>query len=160
MGYDTIVFKEEYKDLNTTLYWLVQQALTSIPYCIEKWGNKNSIEEIFVIGSQNLKYKNDKKGIEQIQSVGTMMENNIHGIPGAGDCDCFSTFLIAMLLANGYNSNDVYIYLQGRTKKFPSHILIMYKSKGNPIYMDLTEKHLGQKRSYKFYDIIPINLYL
>lgn len=158
--FDTIQFKEQYKDLDTTLYWLVQQAITSIPYCQKKWGENNSLQKIWTIGNQNLIYKNDAKNIEQIQSVGTMFENNIHNIEGAGDCDCFTVFTIAMLLANGYNSNNINIFLQGRNKKMPVHVLTMYEKDKEKYYFDFTEPIFNKKRKYNYFDIVPINLYL
>jgi len=158
--YTTIEFKKKYKDLNDTLFWLCRQAKESIDYCSFRWGSNNTIDTIWTIGKQNLIYKNDKKGIEQIQSVGTLMENNIHSIQGAGDCDCFTVFTIAMLLANNYKKENIYIYLQGRNKKSPSHVLTMFTKNNKNIYIDFTEPHLNMKRSYKYFDIVPISLYL
>ena len=155
--YSTIQFREKYKDLNTTLFWLVQQALESIDYCSERWGTNNDLEKIWTIGKFNLRYHKDKKGVEQIQSVGTLMENNIHGKTGSGDCDCFTVFTIAMMLANRYDPNDIYIVLQGREKNRAVHIFTAYK-KGNRefLYLDFTEPHFNTKRKYNYIEFVPI----
>lgn len=162
MSYSTIEFKKKYKDLNETLYWLIQQSIESIPYCQKKWGENNSIKNIWTIGKMNLRYKNDKKGVEQIQSAGTLFENNIHGISGAGDCDCFTVFTIAMLLANGYQEKNILIVLQGRKKNQAVHIFTAVKDPetNKLIYIDFTEPHFNTKRKYPFIQFVPIQKFL
>lgn len=155
--YDTIEFKKTYKSLNDTLYWIVQQAKISVPYCINVLKAKNdTAKDIWYKMKPKLIYERDTPGIEQIQSVGTLFENNIHGIPGAGDCDCFTTLTIAMLLASGENPNDINIYLQGNKKKYPSHILTEFKG----IYIDFTQPMYNTKRNYNYFDVVTIKKYL
>ena len=160
-SYETIEFKEKYKSLDNTLFWLVQQALISVPYCREKFGSNNSIQKIWTIGKFNLNYTKDTPGVEQIQSVPTLLENNIHGKPGSGDCDCFTVFTISMLLASNYNPKDIFIVLQGRKKNLAVHVLTAIKeSNGKYYYIDFTEKHPGVKRKYNFIQFVPIKKYL
>lgn len=156
MHYETLEFKIPYPGLKKTLYYLVKTAILGVPYCAERWGTTNSIKQIWIICKQNITYMNDANQVEQIQNPATLFENNIHGIPGAGDCDCFSALLICMLLANGYDKNKIFIYLQGNKKDYPSHILIKY----DDVFLDLTQTHFNTIRSYKYYDIIPIRKFL
>ena len=150
--YETISFKIKYPGLQKTLNYLYDQSLISVEYCAQKFGQNLSIDEIWTIGKQNLIYQNDAKGIEQIQSVGTLFENNIHGIPGAGDCDCFTVFSIAMLLANGYELEKIKIVLQGNERQAPSHIFTMYENK----FIDFTEPFFNVCRNYNFYQILHL----
>jgi hypothetical protein len=152
MNYETISFKIKYPGLSKTLSYLLDQAYLSIDYCRYKFGTNNDIQDIWNIGKSNLIYHHDKKNIEQIQNVGTLFENNIHGTPGAGDCDCFTVFTIAMLLANNHKINDIYIILQGKQKDAPSHILTAYNNK----LLDFTEPHFNTVRNYNYFQILSI----
>lgn len=156
MSYTTIEFKRKYKDLNDTLFWLVQQAVESTPYCEKRWGTNNSLLDIWRIGKANLIYKKDAEGIEQIQSVGTLFENNIHNVSGAGDCDCFTVFTIAMALSSGYNVREINIVLQGRKKNQAVHIFTEIDGK----LMDFTENFFNTKRKYNYIQFVPIVKFL
>lgn len=158
--YSTLEFKRKYKNINDTLFWLIQQSLVSIPYCIENFGNNNSLRDIWAIGKANLIYRNDAPGIEQLQSAGTLFENNIHNIPGAGDCDCFTIFTIAMALASGVNEKDINIFLQSNSKKYPSHILTAFNIGSDYIYIDFTQPSYNTIRKYNYQQIIPIEKFL
>jgi hypothetical protein len=160
MMYDTHILRIPYPGLKKTLQYLLDQSIISIPYCAAIWGTNNTIRDIWTIGKQNLTYINDKSGVEQIQSVGTLFENNIHGKSGGGDCDCFSVFAVAMLLASGVDPSNIYIVLQGRKKDIPSHILIGVEQNGEFIFLDFTQPHYNTIRSYNFYQILPIKKFM
>jgi hypothetical protein len=152
MIYETNTLKIKYPGLKKTLEYLVLQGAISVDYCVYRWGNNNSLADIWNIGNQNLIYEHDAEKIEQIQSVGTLFENNIHGRPGAGDCDCFTVFGIAMLDASGHNLKDTKIILQGNQSGAPSHIFFAHKDK----IFDFTEPTFNTCRQYKFYQILDI----
>ena len=156
MNYETIEFKIPYPGLKKTLKYLVQTALLAVPYCAQRWGTNNDLRRIWTICKQNTIYMNDAHEIEQIQNPATLFENNIHGISGAGDCDCFSALLICMLVANGYDIDKIYIYLQGNKKQYPSHILIKY----DDVFLDLTQTHYNTIRNYNYFDILPVTKFL
>lgn len=142
----------KYPGLPKVLDYMVHQAKASVPYCKNRWGDNNNLVDIWQIGKANLIYKADHPEIEQLQSVPTLFEENIHNIPGAGDCDCFTIFTISMLLANNFDYKNISIYLQGNNAKTPSHVLTEYD--GTKI--DFTEPVINSIRKYKFYDIIKI----
>jgi len=152
MTYDTLTLKIPYPGLKKTILYLVNQSAISVKYCAQRWGTKNDLNEIWNIGKTNLIYENDKNNIEQIQSVGTLFENNIHGRSGMGDCDCFTVFGIAMLAANGYDIDNTKIILQGNKPGAPSHIFLSYEDK----FFDFTEPLYNSNRNYKFYQIVNI----
>jgi|GEM_PF-1658821 len=91
-------------------------------------------------------YKNDPPGIELIQSMGTMFENNYHNIKGAGDCDCFTVTAMSCLYVLGYKTGFI-LYYNGMQ---PSHIGALYiDSIGEIIPFDLTASYSGELRNYK-----------
>lgn len=149
-------YKVKYKSLEDTLEALVIQAMLSVNYCAAMWGSDNNLKQIWTIVSQNTTYKHDPKGVELIQSVPTLIDNNFHGIPGAGDCDCFSVFFIAMLIANGYHPDQIYIVLQGRTENIPTHIYIMC----NGVNLDATEAHYNSIRNYPYIQFVSLSKFV
>lgn len=156
MEHEVLKYKIPYNSLNDTLEALTIQAMLSVNYCAQKWGTNNSLSRIFTIVKQNTTYVNDPRDVELIQSVPTLIENNYHGIPGAGDCDCFSVFLIALLIANGFQPNQIFIVLQGRTIKTPSHIFIECENK----YLDATENHYNTMRNYPYIQKIKLSKFV
>ena len=138
--------------LAEVLGYIILQADTSVNYCADRFGTSNTVADIWQIGKSRLIYENDDPQIEQIQSVQTLFENNIHNIPGAGECDCFTVFTIAMLKASKHNIKKISIYLQGNNNKTPSHVLTDY----NGIKIDFTQPTIDSIRKYNFYDIIKI----
>lgn len=154
MLYDTIEFRKPYKNINETLYWLVEQAKTGVPYCVEKFPEFDNPVQMYNYFKDKVSYHNDPPGVELIQSPGTLFEKNYWGRAGAGDCDCFVVLLLSSLWANGFNRN--YIMLYGRNKKYPSHISLMNDDTGEPIYLDLTEKKVNSERHYPYYQKIPV----
>lgn len=152
MLYDTIEFRQPYKDINDTLYWLVEQAKTGIPYCEATFPKMDNPAEIFYYFKNRVVYENDPPGVELIQSPGTMFENNYHGTPGAGDCDCFVTLLLSYFWSIGHYENFIMLY--GRSKKWPSHISFKTVWNGTPYFLDLTEKGFDHERFYPYYQEI------
>lgn len=154
MLYDTIEFRQPYKNINETLFWLLEQAKTGVPYCKKAFPSFSDPQQMFDYLNGRVVYHNDPPGVELIQSPGTMFEKNYFGIPGAGDCDCFTTLLLACCWANGFKEN--YICLYGRSKKYPSHISLMTVFDGRPYYLDLTEKKFNRERNYPYKQELPV----
>lgn len=154
MLYDTIELRKPYKNINEVLFYIVEQAKIGVNYCKNSAPKFNDPQKLFNYYNHRVIYKNDPPNTELIQSAGTLFENNFHGIPGAGDCDCFATLLLSSLWANGMNEN--YIVLYGRSKRHPSHISIMTVFNGNDFYLDLTEKKFNTERHYPFKQLIPV----
>jgi len=149
--------KVKYIDINDTLRHIKIQIIDSIPYAKEfcpKFGNP---EQLFYFLKKNTVYKNDPPNIELLQTLQTLMEENFHGKPGAGDCDCFTIATIACLYVNGWK-NNVFIDLVGRSKLYPVHIYTDIVYKGDRKVLDLTNKYYNEERqNYKYRQRLPVN---
>lgn len=152
--FDTIEFRQKYTNINEVLYWLVEQAKTGVDYCAENFPKFDTPIDLYNYLVLRVTYKNDPPGVELIQSPGTLFENNFFGVPGAGDCDCFCTLLLATLWANDMNEN--YIILYGRSKSHPSHISIKAIWNGEPIFLDLTERRVNHERHYPLFQEVKV----
>jgi hypothetical protein len=153
MNYETNTLLIKHPGLKEVLNMILLQAETSKSYIkLRGWENL-TLSEIWSLGKQKLIYKNDKNGVEQLQSVGTLFENNIHGIPGAGDCDCFVIFTLALIFcSNKIDNSKTFIYLQGNKRDEPSHVLV----KCEDTFIDFTERTVNTIRRYNFYDEIKV----
>jgi transglutaminase-like putative cysteine protease len=92
-------------------------------------------------------YKLDPKGIELLQSMPTLFEDNYWGLPGAGDCDCFSIAYAACM--NVINIPCKFV-LAGREPGQFVHVycIIFYRGAWYPV--DLTNAEFGTERNYKY----------
>lgn len=114
---------------------------------------KMSIEDIFNFLKKEVTYTSDPKDVELLQSMETLFTwENVHGVYGAGDCDCFTIASIASLYAKGYR--DLEVVLAGRSINYPVHVY----SKVNGISFDLTNKEIGKIRPYTFLQALKIKL--
>jgi len=146
--------KIPYTDINATMRGIIQQTVDSLSYCKKEMPRFSSPEQMFVNLKNMVTYRHDPPGIELLQSVPTLFENNFHGIPGAGDCDCFSILLLAMCVVHGWN--DQQIVLAGRTKLAPVHIWIRVNYGGTWYDMDLTQPYFNTKREYKYCQYLSV----
>jgi hypothetical protein len=148
------VIKYPYKSLDDVLRQIKNLALSDIQFC-KTLIPGNDLISIFYGLKNRIKYKHDPHMIELIQKPSTLLSRyNYHGLPGRGDCDCFTTLGIATLLAKGIKPKDIDIVLVGKNSKFPKHI---YLEAQNTTF-DLTNPMLGQERKYKYKQKININL--
>lgn len=90
-----------------------------------------------------LTYKHDPLAVELFQTYRTLFYDNWHGIPGAGDCDCFVITTLAAARACGL---DCTVILAGRCKDYPVHIYTEVMG----IPFDLTNPNFGTKRKYDY----------
>lgn len=146
----------QYKDLNHALRKFRGQVSESIPYCIENFPSLSSPEKIFKYLKPRVTYKKDPPGRELFQTTQTLFENNRHGIPGAGDCDCFTNTALAMLIANGFT--DCGIVLAGRNPFTAKHIYVYVNDKGKRKVFDLTNGSFDYERYYPYKQSVPYNL--
>lgn len=142
------VLKIPYTDINAVMRGIRTQVIDSIDYCVNQMPSFESPEQMFNTLRNMVKYKNDPDGIELLQSVPTLFEDNFWGVSGMGDCDCFSILLLSMNVANGFNEQQ--IVLAGRSKLSPVHIWVRVKFKGCWYDMDLTQQFFNTKRKYKY----------
>ena len=99
-------------------------------------------------------YRNDPPGVELLQSVPTLLGNNYWGVPGAGDCDCFSILVLTCCLVNGWNNQE--IILAGRSKLAPVHIWTRVKYNGTWYDTDLTQSFINSVRPYKYTQTLKV----
>lgn len=130
-----------------------EQARRSVPFARRFLPRgKMTPAELFDYLKSETVYINDPEGIELLQSMPTLFsEKNIHGIYGAGDCDCFTLASLACFKAKRFTNYR--IVLVGRSKSAPVHIYS--ELNGKPF--DLTNNTYGAERNYPFKQVLPIS---
>lgn len=148
------IIRVPYTDINATMKGIRIQVIDSLDYCVNEIPKFRDPEQMFQVLKSMVTYKNDPPGVELLQSVPTLFEENYHGIRGAGDCDCFSILVLACCVANGWN--DQRIILAGRNKIAPVHIWTQVKFNGKWYDMDLTQPLFNTTRNYKFIQSLDV----
>lgn len=141
-------------DITETVQGIADRIDASLNFA-EIWvpGDCRTPHDLFYLLKSATTFKHDKPGVEQIQSMQTLFTNNIHGLPGAGDCDCLTVAACASLHVIGYNCGLV---LQGNGK-YATHVLAYYVGPNGKTYpFDLTE-NFNELRPYKKSQFIKIN---
>lgn len=146
-----------YKDLNDTLRKFRGQVIDGIDYAAEEVPRFSSPQQMFNWLKLRTTYKHDPKGRELFQTLPTLLgDDNRHGIPGAGDCDCFTIAGLTCALVNfDYPTG---IVLVGRRKYRPVHIYQYIDTPDGRKYFDLTNKMYDYERYYPYRQEIPFNL--
>ncbi len=103
-------------------------------------------KEIWFILKDNLVYKNDPPGIELLQSFPSLMNDNYWGIPGAGDCDCFTIAALACAAARGIPARAVIV---GNSSEAPTHVYAQLWDGSRWIDFDLVSSDYGVTKPYK-----------
>jgi hypothetical protein len=98
-------------------------------------------------------YKHDPDHAELLQSMHTLMDNNYHGIPGAGDCDCFVIAATACFIAS---RNRCEIVLVGNKPDQFTHVYNTVYYSGAMVPFDLTQPTFATERPYKYKKIFEI----
>lgn len=138
-----------YTDINATMRGIRTQVIDSINFYLEEMPIFDDPEQMFNNLKNYVIYKNDPDGIELLQSAETLLtKNNYWGVPGMGDCDCFSILVLTACICHKWNKQR--IVLAGRSKIAPVHIWTEVYYKGKWYSMDLTQKLFNTTRPYKF----------
>jgi hypothetical protein len=128
-----------------TINAIYAQAKDSIGFA-KKLPHGNDPYSIYYYLKSVTTFKDDAKDIEQVQSLQTLLgPNNIHGYPGAGDCDCFTVAVLACLVNAGFD--QLYIVLVGNNVKNPTHVYPALMQNGRLFAMDLTAPGPGIERT-------------
>ena len=144
---------QPYKSLIHTLKSLKNQSIEGVGYMKKQIPSYLSEpRDLFYYLKDKITYQHDPKGIELIHSPQSLFEDNYHGKPGAGDCDCFTALSIAALKAMGVPEAKIKVCLTGRSKTVPRHI---YLSVNNTPF-DLTNDLYGEERPYPYKQEIPL----
>jgi len=151
-----VILKKKYKDLNETLHYLKLQVIESVPFaCAVIPKNVRTPEQLYNWLLPYLKYKNDPKSSELLQTFQTMMCGKFWGKPGAGDCDCFTIATLASAVCLGWK--NVYIALVGRQRSHPVHIYTVVYQNGKRVVLDFTNKKFDKERdTYNYIQEIPV----
>jgi hypothetical protein len=144
-----------YQDINQVLKKIELQIIDSLQFASEFVPKCSDPKELYYILDSNLTYISDPPGIELLQSFQTLIDNNYHGIPGGGDCDCFVIACTSAMICQGWK--NIYIVLAGNTTEAPSHIYNAIGWKNQKIILDLTENIYNSERKYKYYQFLKIN---
>jgi hypothetical protein len=148
-----MAYQYEYISLTDVLCKIVQQAKKDVNWLKGQLPkNIDNPETLFYYLKSVTSYQDDPKNVELIQSPKSLFLKNWYGVPGRGDCDCFSCLTICALLALGYEPKDISIILTGRKPKEAVHIFIKIENN----YFDLTNTFFGEIRKYPFYQKINI----
>lgn len=144
---------EQYKNIGHTLQMLGVQVRESLDYAEEFVPMDTSAKELFWILRQNVVYVNDPPGVELLQSMPSLFEDNYHGIPGAGDCDCFTITGTACAIVAEIPTR---IILVGDQSSAPTHIYNEVWENGQWKAFDLVNPFYDQTKKYKYKRIIEI----
>jgi len=88
-----------YTDINATMQGIRTQVIDSLDYCVNEMPRFRDPESMFNGLKAMITYKNDPPGVELLQSVPTLFEQNYWGQRGAGDCDCFSILALTGMIS-------------------------------------------------------------
>jgi len=143
-----------YKDINQVMTGIRRQVIDSLEFCVNEMPRFEDPRQMWEFLKTMVTYKHDPPGVELLQSVPTLFQNNYWGISGAGDCDCFSILVLAMCTV--HNWNDQEIILAGRSKTAPVHIWTTVKHNGRRYCMDLTQPFFNYPRTYKYVQCLEV----
>jgi len=144
--------KIPYDNIDQTLKGIHRQVCDSLDYCANNMPIYSDPVSMFYGLKPLIKYHNDPPGVELLQSVPTLFENNYWNESGAGDCDCFSILVLSMVLVHNFGPQR--IVLCGRSKLAPVHIFTQVYYNGRWITLDLTRPLVNSHRPYKFYQLL------
>ncbi len=145
--------KVPYKNLNHTIQMIGKQIEESIPYAETFVPVNCTPKELFWILRQNTSYVNDPPGVELLQSMPSLFEDNYHGKPGAGDCDCFTITTVACCLVANI---PVRMVVVGNSLSAPSHIYAEVLDNGKWTPFDLVNSLYGHTKSYSYKKVIDV----
>jgi len=109
----------KYRSLEQVLLALKTQVIDSLPTAAEL-NIRGTPEQIFYRLKELTTYYNDPDGNELLQETATLLNlnsRNYHGLPGYGDCDCFTITALAVLNNAGYR--NLFIVIAGRSELTP-----------------------------------------
>jgi hypothetical protein len=145
--------KVPYQNIAHTIDMMQRQIEESLDYAEDFTPRNTTPKELFWIMRNNLTYKNDPPGVELLQSFPSMMEDNFHGKPGAGDCDCFTIAAVACCKAAGIPCRIVIV---GNSAIAPSHVYAEVLDNGQWMPFDLVNAYYGETKDYNYKKIINV----
>jgi len=145
--------KEKYTTLQRTLDCMQTQIEESLSFARNFVPRGETPRSLFALLKQHTTYRNDPPGVELLQSMPTLMHNNYYGIPGAGDCDCFT---IAAVACCKVENIPVRIVIVGNTEKNPTHVYAEVMDGGRWVAFDLCSPFYGETKKYRYLSRIKV----
>ena len=145
--------KIPYKNIGHTIDMMGRQIEESLDFAEDFVPANCTPKELFWILRQNTTYRNDPPGVELLQSMPSMFEDNYWGIPGAGDCDCFTITAVACCVAAGIPCRIVIV---GNSSAAPSHVYCEVLDEGKWVPFDLVNPYYGETKNYTNKKIINV----
>ena len=148
-----MVLKEKYTTLQRTLDGMQRQIEDSLSFARNFVPRGETPRSLFTLLKQHTTYRHDPPGVELLQSMPTLMHNNFYGIPGAGDCDCFT---IAAVACCKVENIPVRIVVVGNNPKNPTHVYCEVLDGGKWTAFDLVNEFYGQTKKYRYLSRIKV----
>jgi hypothetical protein len=147
--------RKRYVDLNDTLRALKRQVIDGLDYAEATTPhNVKTPRDVWNFLKPRLKYANDPRNTELLQTYETLMLSNEHGRRGRGDCDCFTIATLSVGIVVGFP--DMRIVLAGRDRANAVHIYTAIYENGRRYVLDFTEPEFNSERKYKYTQEIPV----
>lgn len=140
-----MVQKMPYQNLTQVMKFLKLQIIDSIPFACDVCPDYSpeQPEKLFNWLKSWVRYQNDPKGVELLQTMQTMYRKG-----GWGDCDCFTITTVACMVACGYKHIDV--ILVGRKPTNAVHIYVQAVVNNKRYTFDLTNRNFNSQRFYPY----------
>jgi len=149
-----VELKEKYTTLQRTLDCMQLQIEESLSFARNFVPRGETPRSLFTLLKQHTTYRLDPPGVELLQSMPTLMHNNFYGIPGAGDCDCFTITAVACCKVEKI---PVRIVVVGNTAKNPTHVYCEVMDGGRWVAFDLCSPFYGDTKKYRYLSRIKVN---
>jgi len=145
--------KEKYTTLQRTLDCMQLQIEESLSFARNFVPRGETPRSLFSLLKQHTTYRHDPPGVELLQSMPTLMHNNFYGIPGAGDCDCFTITTMACCKVENI---PVRIVIVGNTPNNPTHVYAEVMDGGRWTAFDLVNALYGETKKYRYLSRIKV----
>lgn len=138
-----------YIDINDVLRHIRLQVEDSIRYAEANVPEFSHPEQLYRWMKDRTVYRKDPPGRELLQSMQTLFDNNYYGVPGCGDCDCFTIACLAACYVQPW-PGPLWVKIAGRSKAAPVHIWSGIDWNGKEYPLDLTNRLPGTERPYPY----------
>ena len=145
--------KEKYTTLQRTLDCMQLQIEESLSFARNFVPRGETPRSLFALLKAHTTYRHDPPVVELLQSMPTLMHNNFYGIPGAGDCDCFTITTVACCKVENI---PVRIVIVGNTEKNPTHVYAEVMDRGRWVAFDLVNDFYGETKKYRYLSRIKV----
>lgn len=151
----SMLARHKYSDITEAMQAWMVQVVDSIPFAERFLPNLSTPYELWNMLRPLLTFKHDPKNTELFQMFPTLINNNYHGISGAGDCDCFVIATLASYYAMRWKF-PARVVLAGRNKRTPVHIYMQIQYNKEWQTLDFTQCCFNDERHYPYVQYLKI----